>query len=102
MHRNCDIAIKMKGIKYNIDDAVKIVSGAYRGESGVDSGTTDKMYYIRLNTSHVIVRLMASSVRKVEKNDNLNLDVAERIAVELHLLRRSTETLVDQLSNFSL
>jgi hypothetical protein len=47
------------------------------------------MYYIRLNTSQVIVRLMASSVWNVE--ENVNLEVAERIAVELHLMRRSME-----------
>ena len=56
------------------------------------------MYYIRLNSSQVVVRLMASSVRKVE--ENANLEVAERIAVELHLMRRSMETIVELLSNF--
>ena len=75
---------EMISIKYSIGDAVKIVSGTYRGASGVVAGTTEKMYYIRLNTSQVVVRLMASSVRKAEENDNLNLEVAERIALELH------------------
>ena len=60
------------------------------------------MYYIRLNTSQVVVRLMASSVRKAEENDNLNLEVAERIALELHFIRKSMETLVDLLNNFRL
>jgi ribosomal protein L24 len=92
----------MISIKYSIGDAVKIVSGTYRGASGVVTGTTEKMYYIRLNTSQVVVRLMASSVRKAEENDNLNLEVAERIALELHFIRKSMETLVDLLNNFRL
>ena len=90
----------MSCIKYSIGDAVKIVTGQHRGESGVVSGTTEKMYYIRLNTSQVELRLMASSVMKVEENNNL--EGAERIAMELHLIRRSMETLVEMLSNFRL
>ncbi len=89
---------EMSGTKYSIGDAVLIVSGKYIGRSGVVSGTTEKMYYIRLNSSQVVVRLMASSVRKVE--ENVNLEVAERIAVELYLMRRSMETTVELLSNF--
>jgi hypothetical protein len=58
------------------------------------------MYYIRLNTSQVVVRLMDSSVWKVE--ENVNLEVAERIDVELHLMRRSMKAVVKLLSNFRL
>jgi transcription antitermination factor NusG len=94
------VIAKMSSIKYSIGDAVKIISGKYRGNSGVVSGTTEKMYYIRLNTSQVVVRLMASSVLKVE--ENVNVEVAERIAVELHLMRRSMEALVELLSKFRL
>jgi hypothetical protein len=43
---------------------------------------------------------MASSVMQVEENNNL--EVAERIAMELHLIRRSMGTLVELLSNFRL
>ncbi len=50
---------EMSGTKYSIGDAVKIVTGKYIGRSGVVSGTTEKMYYIRLNSSQVVVRLMA-------------------------------------------
>jgi ribosomal protein L24 len=54
----------MSGIKYSIGDAVKIVSGKYTGKSGVVSGTTKKVYYIRLNSSQLVVRLMASKCWK--------------------------------------
>jgi hypothetical protein len=40
---------------------------------------------------------MASSVE-----ENVNVEVAERIAVELHLMRRSMEALVELLSKFRL
>lgn len=96
-------------IKLFSGDPVKVVWGVYKGRSGVVQKPTEKMYYILLDNGE-IVRLMSSSVvrdealgeneRRTKEGIQMDFDkveVSEKVAQELRLIRQRMETLIELL-----